>query len=423
MAFAVLFECLYVLTRICAKIARRSYYTHSNSPFFCMNHTFVKGICGRTHHYQTDCKAGDRGVLTGGSSLPIKSDWNTLARECELRCRACERCNVVSFSLAERECDWFHDCDPTFLKTVAKPWKTMVVRQLQPPPERLMRDKVPLRSHTAVRWNGSTVRLYIVDDWSAEWVLQESHSESMVTRIFRRLASDCTNRDNLIVDVGANSGYYSFLSAALGCQVVAFEPQPACHTRIRAAIEFNLLHKAIRLVPHPVGLPQHTLVAVKPHGCHGDYQLRHGTAFRYKRESDAHAVRFTTVQHSLTKSERSKRITLVKIDTEGAEGAVLLSLMKHLDHIDNLVVETTPWRWPLVSNMTRARVANIYAALLRPGRFTLAYVHSPIAPAEWISDPKTMHTYTGARMPLHFWGMVDIWFGRDAELMRSVFKI
>ena len=174
-------------------------------------------------------------------------------------------------------------------------------------------------------------------------------------------------------------------------------------------------------MPHPVGLPQRAPVTVNPHGCHGDYQLRPRAALRSKLASDAHTVRFTTVQHSLTKFERSKRIALVKIDTEGAEGAVLQSLMKHLDHIDNLVVETTPWRWPLVSNMTRARVAGIYAALLRPGRFALAYVHSPIAPAEWISDPEAMRAYTGARMPSHFWGMVDIWFGRDAGLMRSVF--
>ena len=55
---------------------------------------------------------------------------------CAGLCRACARCNVVSFSLAERECDWFHDCDPSILKTVDKPWKTLVVNQLQPPPER-----------------------------------------------------------------------------------------------------------------------------------------------------------------------------------------------------------------------------------------------------------------------------------------------
>ena len=51
----------------------------------------------------------------------------------------------------------------------------------------------------------------------------------------------------------------------------------------------------------------------------------------------------------------------------------------------------------------------------------LAYVSSPIAPGEWIDTPDVMHHYTGARMPSHYWGQADIWFGRDAALMRSVF--
>ena len=380
-----------------------------------------KGLCGRTHHNQADCEAGDRGVLPA-PLVPATGGWAALARECAGLCRACARCNVVSFSLAERECDWFHDCDPSILKTVDKPWKTLVVNQLQPPPERFVSYyNVPFRSHTAVRWSGSTVRLYIVNDWSAEWVLQESHSEYAVTRIFRRLASDCADRDTLILDVGANSGYYSLLSAALGCQVVAFEPQPGCHTRLKAAIQLNRFHDAMRFVPRPVGLPQGALVDVSVHGCHGAYQLRPNAA-RPKPASDAQRpVRFTTIQHALSKAERAKRITLVKIDTEGAEGAVLRSLMKHIDRIDNLVVETSPWRWPLVSNMSREMVAELYASLLRPGRFALAHVSSPIAPGEWIDTPETMRHYTGELMPSHYWGQADIWFGRDAALMRTVF--
>jgi hypothetical protein len=144
-------------------------------------------------------------------------------------------------------------------------------------------------------------------------------------------------------------------------------------------------------------------------------------------------VRFTTVQNALQNSERSKRIALIKIDTAGAEGMVLSSLMPYMDRIDNLVVETTPWRWPLVSNMTRVAVADVYASLLDQGRFAMAYIHSPIAPlhspiapihspiARWIKTPKQMHRYIGTTMSLDFWGMVDIWFGRDALLMKDVY--
>ena len=388
-----------------------------------MNRSLHTGLCGATHHHQTDCEAGDRGVLKGPSLdlAATRGGWPALARECARRCRACARCNVISFSLEERECDWFHDCDPLVLKTVDKPWKTLVVRQLWPPPERLLSNDVPFRSHTVVRWNSNaTVRLYIVDDWSAEWVLKESHSEAMVTRVFRRLASECFGRDRVIVDVGANSGYYSLMSAALGCQVIAFEPQPGCHKRLNAAIQINFFHEAMRYVPRPVGVLQGTtLLGVNPHGCAGDYQLRPGSAAKPLRAE--HMTRLTTVQHALNEFERFRRILLIKIDTEGAEGMALRSLLPHVDRIDNLVVETTPWRWPPVSNMSRAEVADVYASLLHPYRFVLAYARTALGRTRWIDDADAMRDYIGEEMPGDYWGMADIWFGRDAGLMRSVF--
>ena len=381
---------------------------------------FVDGLCGRTHHHQRDCEAGDRGVFAA-HVRPFESNWLSLATECERMCLTCARCNVVSFSVAERECDWFHDCDPNSLQTAAKPWKTMVVNQLQPPPERFTRNGVSMRSHSVVRWNATAVRLYIVDDWSAEWVLQESHSESMVTRVFRRLASECVGRDRVIVDVGANSGYYSLMSAALGCQVVAFEPQPGCQKRLDEAIRINAFQEAMRVVPRPVGLPPGTLLGVNPHGCSGDYQLRPGAAAQRLPLRAEHMTRFTTVQHELKDFQRPRLITLIKIDTEGAEGMALRSLLPHLGDVDNLVVETTPWRWPPVSNMSRAEVADVYASLLRPHRFVLAYVRTALGKTRWIDDAEDMRAYIGEEMPGDYWGMADLWFGRDAGLMRSVF--
>lgn len=387
-----------------------------------MNHTLYDGVCGVTHYHQVDCNAGDRGVLPR-SLLPANNGgWAALEHKCASMCRACSRCNAISFSLEERECNWFHDCDPRDLKTVAKPWKTRVVRQLQPPPKRFVRNGVAFRSHSIVRWNGNAAaRLYIVNDWSAEWVLKESHSEAMVTRVFRRLASECVDRDRLIVDVGANSGYYSLVSAALGCQVVAFEPQPGCQKRLAEAIKTNGFHEAMRFVPRPVGLPPGRILGVNPHGCAGDYQLRPGATQRMPLRSE-HMTRFTTVQHELKDFQRSRLITLMKVDTEGAEGMTLRSLLPHLDDIDNLVVETTPWRWPPVSNMTRAEVADVYASLLRPHRFVLAYVCTALGKTRWIDDAEDMRTYIGKDMPGDYWGMADLWFGRDPGLMRGVFS-
>lgn len=93
--------------------------------------TTTKPIARRETAWSAHC----RGALFAQRRGGVACNEN----QCALLCLECARCNVISFSLAARECDWFHDCDPTFLKTVTKPWKTTVVRQLQPPPERLMR--------------------------------------------------------------------------------------------------------------------------------------------------------------------------------------------------------------------------------------------------------------------------------------------
>ena len=132
-------------------------------------------------------------------------------------------------------------------------------------------------------------------------------------------------------------------------------------------------------------------------------------------------TRFTTVQHELKDFQRPRLITLMKVDTEGAEGMTLRSLLPHVGDIDNLVVETTPWRWPPVSNMTRAEVADVYASLLAPQRFVRAYVRTALGKTRWIDDAEDLRAYIGKEMPGDYWGMADLWFGRDAGLMRSVF--
>ena len=42
-------------------------------------------------------------------------------------------------------------------------------------------------------------------------------------------------RDSVVLDIGANQGFYSMLAAAHGCRVVSFEPQPECQRGLLAA--------------------------------------------------------------------------------------------------------------------------------------------------------------------------------------------
>jgi hypothetical protein len=50
--------------------------------------------------------------------------------------------------------------------------------------------------------------------------------EPLYNLYWRRLTEQCCARGGLVLDVGANFGYYALFAAALGCHVLAWEPVP-----------------------------------------------------------------------------------------------------------------------------------------------------------------------------------------------------
>lgn len=62
------------------------------------------------------------------------------------------------------------------------------------------------------------------------------------------------NEKDLILDVGANIGNHTlYLAVVVGCQVVAFEPNPELYVPLRESIALNGLDERVTLVPKGVG--------------------------------------------------------------------------------------------------------------------------------------------------------------------------
>ena len=101
----------------------------------CDSHLHV-GYCGLTDSGRSDCSKGSKGSwekswptrASGAIALP-----NELMRGegCIQRCLACQRCRYVSFSLAARDCSWFHSCTPHQLEShyYGELWRTVHVRR------------------------------------------------------------------------------------------------------------------------------------------------------------------------------------------------------------------------------------------------------------------------------------------------------
>ena len=82
--------------------------------------------------------------------------------------------------------------------------------------------------------------LYDQSDLDMQSVEDVGLLEPVLTHLWHELTwKCCSSGDGLVVDIGANWGWYSLLSLALGCSVIAFEPVPAFHDVLRRGVAAN----------------------------------------------------------------------------------------------------------------------------------------------------------------------------------------
>ena len=372
------------------------------TPGFCM-HTRAPAPNAAADAWLDDCRAG--APIAGALPLPpvASRTLDDAVAACRAFCLQCARCVYVSASAAERECNWFRHCSVDDLKqpTAADRkrlaprnptlgptdpiWATTRVR-IPPWPDETMRDpdtKVRLRTHSIQRWPGGPAepehRLRLVDDWAYAWVFGENNGERLVLRAVHRAASACPAGGDgaLMLDIGANTGSYSILAAALGCRAIAFEPQPGCRKRLRAAAAQHAgVRRRLHVVPHPVGRVAGQPLRAPERGCHS--AAPSVAAPQNARSGGEHTVLAVSAAEAVEQTLRrawpaapgtpgaAPRIAIAKIDTEGAEVGVLESLQPLWPRIDNLVIEITKYRWAKSSNATLGHGHRVFAALFAP---------------------------------------------------------
>jgi FkbM family methyltransferase len=192
------------------------------------------------------------------------------------------------------------------------------------------------------------VSFYVSRSRGLKFVQTDARGEGFVKDVFRLMASGCTTEASpaTIVDIGANTGYYSMLAAVFGCPVIAFEPQPGCWPSFEAARVRNALGQSkVRYIPKPVS-SRAAVIEVPSRGCAVTNQAKTevgsepeakgggragagGRAGRRRRgggkggkgggRRDAGTTTVSTVSMEEVLRGSSSRVRLVKIDTEGAE--------------------------------------------------------------------------------------------------------
>jgi len=193
-----------------------------------------------------------------------------------------------------------------------------------------------------------------------DWIDNYEHH---VQKIFRQYAwglEDC-----LILDVGANDGQYTHLSAGTGCAVVAFELQPFCLEPLHTAVLLNNQTSRVRIINRAVHheLTELSLEVIADQ-CNGGF---HSGKRRYLwveegeeekialagDERERRVVKVPTVVLNRAVIPPHLKISLLKVDTEGHEPEILRGAMElfRSKQVQNALVEIFPFYWSEVGKM------------------------------------------------------------------------
>jgi FkbM family methyltransferase len=164
--------------------------------------------------------------------------------------------------------------------------------------------------------------------------------------------------NNLLVDVGANVGYFSAYASVLGCRVVSFEPNehPRRYLEASAALH-DPLHLSWKVYPVAIGKEEKKVHFTEE----GSWGFSHITKRKLMQ------VRDLEVQVVLLDTIVKEDVLLLKIDTEGYEASVIAgshNVLKNYN-VQNVVVE--------VKNYNEHVVRDFLFDLKQDGRFTHVY--------------------------------------------------
>ncbi|KAF6258050.1 hypothetical protein COO60DRAFT_1701519 [Scenedesmus sp. NREL 46B-D3] len=194
----------------------------------------------------------------------------------------------------------------------------------------------------------------------------------------------------LMLDVGANFGWYSIMAAMLGCRVIAWEPVTAFRAFFEYNIARNKLHHKIQVrrsavVQHASapGAANYTVVAPQ-RGVWGTASVN-GSNIDASVDNQGPYQRFNVTGETLDQAlqqqqqqqeqQQPERIALLKLDVEGFEPQVLAGahqlLQKQL--IDNILLEYSPHIVERTDISNLSRMPRMLLSLLAAG-FKLGHI-------------------------------------------------
>jgi FkbM family methyltransferase len=141
---------------------------------------------------------------------------------------------------------------------------------------------------------------------------------------------------DVIIDAGANVGFYATRQAARGARVIAFEPNPAAASRLRASLARNRLESLVTVVQAALGShsERRAFYVNSANSVTSSLFASSGSPSAASEiEIDAVALDDIVLQLGMD------RVDVIKLDVEGAEGMALKGATRSLQGVRGVVME------------------------------------------------------------------------------------
>lgn len=154
-----------------------------------------------------------------------------------------------------------------------------------------------------------TFEMYVMkDDQSVTpCLVQDGFWESWITQYLM----DHIGPGTVFIDVGANTGYYSFLALSEGAVVTAYEPNPAYFDMINKTVEYNDCGYGLRVSPRAISDKVGKATLHIPKNLHGSASFTELDA-----KWETHEVEVDTMPLA---NLNGAGVYIIKIDAEGHE--------------------------------------------------------------------------------------------------------
>ncbi|MBX3361979.1 MAG: FkbM family methyltransferase [Phycisphaeraceae bacterium] len=242
--------------------------------------------------------------------------------------------------------------------------------------------RMPVR----LRWCGTTVELDLAEHWErSAWFLGRYHELPLLL-----LMNSVLKPGDTFVDIGANLGLVSLHAARLvGTRgsVHAYEPNPDVFARLKHHVDSSPFRN-ITLHPYALGARDDTLTLSVIGKNTGSGTIGTPLPHLADRVSRTHTIAIRTAAADAPSWPGSNRRVFLKIDVEGAERAILTSLVDFNKELKPLIVTEIN---PAALRMNGTNAAQTRHAIEHAGYQGWTFDLRTIAPRR----------FRPARFPLH----------------------